>query len=446
MTENNNEEEIDYSAYAYNRNKKSKSNDGNSSENYDRFNDSGNNYSEYAEHSGFDGKTSNDSRAGRYDNRSRSESRSGRHESRSSYDGGSIRHGNRTKDDYIDIAGEIVDERSIARVGSLSADIPRITAISVNDPVDISSKITNSMSIISRSIAKLELPSVKSSAASSGNTYNDGGYNYNRDNSGQVKKSKRGKRSGKSNFAIAMLMMIVCFGLVVVIADALSGGYIIDKTVGLFTGKVVTETYYAVELASFDDANSARLTSSEVRAAGAGGYVINDQIYRVIAEVYSSKNDALSVSAKLNLNGYVTSIYEISIGDINYGLFPTSTRKSTRDTIKYADVLYDGLFSIALNIDSGKYDFVAAKSKAKELRDRINNMLVDYEAMADEDIDNEHVHKVRMQLSAVIGALDNISTESTSAKDMLSDVRYVNCMVLNTHRALVEGLSGKKSV
>ena len=403
MTENN-EEEIDYSAYAYNRQSNTK-----------------------------------DRREFRsYDNVDIDEP-----------DRGDYRDDYARNRDYIDVTSEMADERNMTRVDSLPVmDMPRITTSLIVNQHELSAKETNTMSIISKSIARLELPNADNNSNNdSYDSYNNDNnsdsykYDYNRNASGDTLKTSRKKRTGKSSFAIALISVIICFGLVVVIADAMSGGYIIDKAVGIFSGTSSSETYYAVEIASFDEPNAARLISNEVRAGGAGGYVVNDGLYRVIAEVYPNKSDALSVSAKLNLNGYVTSIYEIRVGEVNYSVFPTSTRTPTRDVLKYADLMYDSLFEIAANIDDGKYDFNAAKGAVKELGDRVRNMLIDYDANADGDLENENVHKVRMQISAVVGALDNISTESTSARDMASDVRYINCMILNTHSALVAGLS-----
>lgn len=390
MTENN-EEEIDYSTYAYN-NRQSKT------------------------------RANKDART--YENIDIDE-----------FESGAARNIYANERDYIDITSEISEDKSIAHVGSLCVqDIPRVITSLIVNQHEQSSKDTNTMSLISKSIARLELPDAD-------NNHLNGGYDCDRKASSNNIKNSKKKRSSKSSFAIALISIVICFGLVVVIGDALSGGYIIDKAVGIFTGTSSSETYYAVEIASFDEPNAARLISNEVRVGGAGGYVVNDGLYRVIAEVYPNKSDALSVSAKLNLNGYVTSIYEIRIGEVNYSSFPSSTRNPTRDVLKYADLMYDRLFSIAASIDDGKYDFNAAKGAVKELGESVNNMLIDYEANVDDDLEDENIYKVRMQINAVVGALDNISTESTSARDMTSDVRYINCMILNTHSALVAGLT-----
>ena len=255
-------------------------------------------------------------------------------------------------------------------------------------------------------------------------------------------KYKGSKKVKKRKFTLAIVSVLACFILVILLADTLSNGYIISKVAGIFNGTNNQKVYYAVELASFTDMNSARLMSSEVREGGAGGYVINDELYRVIAEVYEDKKDAISVSQKLNLDGYITSIYEIKINTIDYKLFPQSTRNPTKDAMNYYSITYASLYDIALKIDEGTIDYANSRGAISTLVKELKNLLVDYEANVDNELDNENVVKVRAQINGIVGAVSNILTESDNIRDMVSDIRYVNTMVLNTHSALVRSLSG----
>lgn len=245
----------------------------------------------------------------------------------------------------------------------------------------------------------------------------------------------------RRRFGLAVALVLICFTLTILVADLLSNGYVTNKVSGVFKGKGNETTYYAVELASFTDMNSARVLSSEVRDSGAGGYVINDELYRVIAEVYPTKNDALSVSAKLNLNGYVTGIYTIRIGEVDYSLFPLSTRNITKDVMGYADKLYKEFYQLALDMDNGKTDFSGAKTAVNNINSELKGLLIDYKSNCEDHLDDESVVKVVSQLNALIGAVGNINTESDNLRDMVSDIRYVNAMILNTHRALTKSLS-----
>ena len=60
-------------------------------------------------------------------------------------------------------------------------------------------------------------------------------------------------------------------------------------------------------------------------------------------------------------------------------------------------------------------------------------------------INDKYVQKVRMQISSMIGALDNLTAEGSKNDRLLSDIRYINTMILNTHRALIKSLQSESN-
>lgn len=255
-----------------------------------------------------------------------------------------------------------------------------------------------------------------------------------------VRGNAKPKRSKKRKFAIVVLVVVFAFTACFLVADALSSGYFIDSVMTkIFGGNVITN-YYAVEIATFSDVDSARITSEEIRASGGSGYVVNDELYRVIAEVYSSEKDAESISTNLNLAGYVTNIYVFKIEDINYQLFPISVRNVTKKVLGYQSIIYKSLFETAVSLEKQEIDYTSARENIAMLKSQISNMLVDYESSVNDKIENKYVQKVRMQISSMIGALDNLTLEGTKNDRLLSDIRYINTMILNTHRAMINSL------
>lgn len=255
-----------------------------------------------------------------------------------------------------------------------------------------------------------------------------------------AKGRKKRPRSKKRKFAIVVLVVIFAFISCFLLADVLSSGYLIDSVVKkLFHGDV-SAYYYGVEIATFSDVDSARVTSEEIRASGGSGYVVRDELYRVIAEVYTSEKDAESVSTNLNLAGYVTNIYVFKMEEINYNLFPTSVRNPTKSVMKYQEIMYKSLFDTAVKLEKQEIDYTSARETIAMLRNQINNMLIDYESAADKKVDDKYVQKVRMQISSMVGALDNLTAEGSKNDRLLSDIRYINSMTINTHRALINSL------
>lgn len=245
----------------------------------------------------------------------------------------------------------------------------------------------------------------------------------------------------KKRFVLVVLVLVIGFISCLLISDAISGGYIIDSAVKKIFNEQIAKSYYAVEIASFNDIDSARITSEEIRASGGSGYVIHDnELYRVIAEIYAEEKQAASVSAKLNLAGYVTSVYKIEFKEINYSLFPISVRNITRNVMKYQEIMYQTLYEVSQKLENAEIDFGTAKVEIKALKSQISNMLVEYESNVDNEIDNKYVLKVRMQLNAMAGALDNLCGDSVNNDRLLSDIRYINSTIINTHKALVNSL------
>lgn len=256
-----------------------------------------------------------------------------------------------------------------------------------------------------------------------------------------VSKKNKPKRTKKRKFFIVLLVIVFAFVSCFLLADVLSDGYLIESVVNkIFNGDLIAN-YYGVEIATFNDVDSARITSEEIRASGGSGYVVHDDLYRVIAEVYKSEKDAESVSTNLNLAGYVTNIYLFKIEEINYHLFPTSVRNATKSVLKYQDIMYEQLYDTAVSLEKQEIDYTSAREVIAMLKSQISNMLVDYESSANNQIDNKYVQKVRMQISSMIGALDNLTAEGIKNDRLLSDIRYINTMIINTHRAMINTIN-----
>lgn len=254
--------------------------------------------------------------------------------------------------------------------------------------------------------------------------------------------NKKPKEKRKHKFAIVFISILLCCCFVLLIADSFTDGYILDTASKiLFNKSTTTKTYYAVEIASFTDFNSAKVCSSEIRDMDGAGYVVNDELFRVIADVYDSKKDAMSVSSKLNISGYLSKIYVIDIVAPDYSTLPMSTRNISKKLLGYYDDVYTKLHEVIINLEQHNMDNATALIEITALRDGMKEKLVEYETNVDNDIDNPNVLKIRMQLFAVIGGLENLINLKVTDKTFLSDIRYTSIMVLNTHRAMVASLA-----
>lgn len=239
----------------------------------------------------------------------------------------------------------------------------------------------------------------------------------------------------KRGLAIVILTIIICASITLLIADAVSDGYILDEIKSVFTSSNEL-TYYAVETGSYTDKQTARVFAMQISAMGGSGYVVDDNgVYRVLAEVYPDKKSADIVAARLMTDGYDGKIYCFAMPKVSYESFPQSIRNNTKRTLKYVELCYNTLYSTSTKLAEKKIDKSGAESEIKTLMMSVRNMLVEYESNADNDVDHESVVKVRAQLSAAIAAIDNLFEAKTNT-ELLSDIRYTQALILNTHRAL----------
>lgn len=260
------------------------------------------------------------------------------------------------------------------------------------------------------------------------------------------KKSKKERKTRNKNIILVSLTILLCFAITILVADAMSGGYVLDELQSTFLGRnMESGVYYALEMGAFVDSTTAKVYSTELRNMGCGGYVINDGMYRVIGEVYPTRKQAEEVSARLNMEGNITQIYELKTADIDYKLFPQSVRNTTKRTMEYADEIYKRLFEVGVKLAKGQFDKNSATAEINTIKLNVNTTLVEYESNVDNKLDDKYVTKVRMQLAAVSAMLDNITSSTNKSPGLLSDIRYANAMILNTHRALTLDLQSSSN-
>lgn len=254
----------------------------------------------------------------------------------------------------------------------------------------------------------------------------------------RVKGSRRKGKNGyrKRGLLIVVLTIMICATITLLIADSVSGGYIFDEMRTVFTGAKISDTYYAVQAGNFADSQTAKVFATQLSSIGGAGYVINDNGFRVIAEVYRLKKDADIVAARLATDGYEASVYTIEFNKLDYSAFPQTLRNNTKQVIEYIGISYNTLYKISANLAEKKIDASGARSELKTLLASVRNTLVDYESNADNNIDDDSVMKIRVQLNAAVAAIQNLLDDKMSNNDLLSNIRYTNAMLINTHRAM----------
>ncbi|MCI8728779.1 MAG: SPOR domain-containing protein [Clostridia bacterium] len=256
---------------------------------------------------------------------------------------------------------------------------------------------------------------------------------------GRIKKKVPFKRT-----FIVICAILLCFFVTILVADSLTGGYVLDELQTILTNESrVNNVYYAVECRTFQDIDSARVYANTLRARGGAGYVVNDNGYRVLAEMYSSKSDAESIARSLKLDGEDARVYSVEIKDVDYSKFPSSTRNVVKNTLKYIDDVYMELYTIGLDLANKRIDESMAKSRIIGLYKKMNNISVEFNANCDNETNDINIIKVKVQLKSVEGVLENLGGDIVERPSLIADIRYTSCLIVVSHAMLTQDLSLK---
>ena len=167
-------------------------------------------------------------------------------------------------------------------------------------------------------------------------------------------------RFGNTLFTIAI--MLIMFGIVILIADTVRGGYIITSLETVIRGdSEIEKSYYAVETRTFENMDSARVYSNEIRAKGGAGYVVFDNGYRVLVEVYSNSTDAEEIAKRMRLDGENAKVYKFDIRRIDFLKFPEKTRNIIKSTLAYNGIILTKLQEICVDLAKENKDENSAK-------------------------------------------------------------------------------------
>lgn len=261
-----------------------------------------------------------------------------------------------------------------------------------------------------------------------------------KDNGKKVK-----KKSSSRKTLIVIVTILLCFAVTILVADSLTGGYVLEEIQTILAGKSsIIKTYYGVECGTFNDLESARLYANGLRAKGGAGYVMKDEFYRVFVEIYSSEEEAEQIAKSLKLSGEDAKVYKFNIKEFDYGKFPDSTRNVVKNVLKYNDRIYLELYTIGVELDKGNIDTNTAISRIRGLKEEMHNVVVEFEADVDNKVGDINVIKVTVQLKAIEGALLNLSEDTVKRQNLLADIRYSSCLIVNSYRQLSEEMAYKQ--
>jgi hypothetical protein len=245
----------------------------------------------------------------------------------------------------------------------------------------------------------------------------------------KMRRDGTGKKRNIKRELAAVMIVILCFSLTIVSADIFSGGELFEGVAAVF--KTITDVpiYYAVDLGSYPDVTTAREAAELFRGQGAGGFLIRDGDYHIIAAVYKEKAEAETIVEKLINDGLSGSVYEIEGDDVNYNKFG-EVGNELQIATDWCGELYVRMYQLSNSLDKeemteneAKITLSALYAEAVTVKETLVTKTLSYSS-------DENVLKVRSLIIACAAVLENLNNDALERPSLLADLRYSYTLVV----------------
>ena len=172
------------------------------------------------------------------------------------------------------------------------------------------------------------------------------------------------------------LMFIVLFAGICAMGSSVFSGIIKVNSQNNDVVKLEHTNYYAVSTGTFSSIELASEIAGKIKDLGGAGYVYNKNgEYNVLMYVYSSREDALSVSQKVNEQGFNTSLFTFDCNAKSYDLNLSSEDKQTlKNAITSFDDIYLKLYTISNNYDNKQSTISASRLEIVSIQKEFERM------------------------------------------------------------------------
>jgi len=139
----------------------------------------------------------------------------------------------------------------------------------------------------------------------------------------------------------------------------------------IFTKNNATVQYYAVILNEFDELSAAEAESNSSAESGCAGFIWEDQTYKVVANIYKSRDDADKVAENLLDSEYTATIYRITY----------EIKSNMKEVFDLLDDVYADLYTVSNVVEKGDMSNIVASSEINKLKSDVHLMQIKYSTM-----------------------------------------------------------------
>ena len=139
--------------------------------------------------------------------------------------------------------------------------------------------------------------------------------------------------------------------------------------------KISAKTYYALNMGTYANLDDAKSTANVVIQAGGGGYIWKTgQNYVVLGSIYLNEKDCNKVVENI-AEQYKASVYKIKLPKCNFVVedITRNERKTIQKSVEYCNEIFESLYEISIDYDTGKISNIAVGAKVNSLKSQVSS-------------------------------------------------------------------------
>ncbi len=253
------------------------------------------------------------------------------------------------------------------------------------------------------------------------------------------KKSKKPKHNKGKWFIFIIILVFI--GIIIFLANAFANVLSFSSTSLFGAKKITTKSFnaYAIMIESTEDKQYAEELSQELQLAGAGGYIMYDLQYQVLASAYLDSNDAQSVLNKV-MSAYPNA--EIKILKINACELPSFSNKENNEIIKEGleifKTTYQQLYDLCIQLDTSSITSADCKVKITELLNSVSGVSSKFRDVANVS-DNTKFKLTQAKIDQLEQLINELVESSLISTRLSSLIKYtqISCLMLQNELSLL---------
>lgn len=284
----------------------------------------------------------------------------------------------------------------------------------------------------------------------------------------EYRRRRRRRKNGGSAIKAVLSIMLVA-GAIYIAASFDIGGWVSDKLVEpvretfggvdgdepiepapVTGGKTVTREvalptieHFGLQMGVFASLENAESLAKELTEKGAAGFIVEEASrYRVLASVYSTEADAISVRDRLRNDGVDCTLYSLTSPGIAFSVTATETQTSAIDAAfsAYADVL-SLLEKAIIEFDSAQPAVSDGKEAVADIADGLAAALAPLSEQAEENEVLSAVRESGLSISDRLNKLIDSSAQTVIA--FSAEMKYTHIWITNEYIQMIDRMKAK---